>query len=547
MTLFTWSRLLSVYRNEAPDRRRKIVFLAWSLVVMIVAAIAYAILSLTILRNGTLAFITTVPLVLVVGSWYLLAKGRYEAASTVTIILFWLTITLLAIVPILRQDRPVSILTRNSLLVFFGVMMLGERKYQLFGVFTLNLIALLALHIPGLTAILSPGRVVDYPGLFNELTINALAFALAYTKLVMTDRAIAESASKAEENRLRFETLGAMLLANRSEMEIGGTLVELANRMLRTSDELGARLDALGSETERLSEELSSIGQVADAMTGHTDRMRRTVQAQSGAMAEQAAAVEEMARSAQRVSEVSRLKRTAVESLVEDSSNGIDAMSESTAAIEEANRTAEDILEIIDVVEGIAERTNILAMNAAIEAAHAGEFGKGFAVVADEIRTLAEQTSENTGRIAVTLNKSIERTRTAAGKSAEAGDGFERIHGGIRQIAGTLEEIIVTMDEVSSSVGEMLSTVTHLTELSSDVESSTGSMEQAILKTAQVYENTLQRFESIRSNIHSALTGLHRDFDGIAEDFRTLVALGEKSCARFDAIYREVEALKEEH
>ncbi|XOV80823.1 MAG: methyl-accepting chemotaxis protein [Aestuariibacter sp.] len=141
--------------------------------------------------------------------------------------------------------------------------------------------------------------------------------------------------------------------------------------------------------------------------------------------------------------------------MVTDVNNLSRSISDSATAMKELENESSNITQILSVIRGIAEQTNLLALNAAIEAARAGEQGRGFAVVADEVRTLAKRSHDATEEIDTMLNNLVEKTRYVSGKmttsldqseqattqSANANQSFEDISDAVKQIRDRLDEI----------------------------------------------------------------------------------------------------------
>jgi len=140
------------------------------------------------------------------------------------------------------------------------------------------------------------------------------------------------------------------------------------------------------------------------------------------------------------------------------------------ADIQEISRESEGLLEINSVMENIASQTNLLSMNAAIEAAHAGEAGKGFAVVAAEIRKLAESSSEQSKTISTVLKKikgSIEKISKSTNDVLHE---FEGIDSSIRTVADQETNIRNAMEEQGQGSKQILTAISQVNEITQDVK-----------------------------------------------------------------------------
>lgn len=134
-----------------------------------------------------------------------------------------------------------------------------------------------------------------------------------------------------------------------------------------------------------------------------------------------------------------------------------DSLSESSQAMTQLEKESENITKILDVIRGIAEQTNLLALNAAIEAARAGEQGRGFAVVADEVRTLAKRSHESTEEIDKVLNSLIEQTRLMSDKMASS---VTRSQAAIEKA----EKAHNSFDDISSAVSKVKQLISQISD-----------------------------------------------------------------------------------
>jgi methyl-accepting chemotaxis protein len=145
-------------------------------------------------------------------------------------------------------------------------------------------------------------------------------------------------------------------------------------------------------------------------------------------------------------------------------------MRETIQSIQGISQSVDGIASAIKIISAIAANTNLLSMNAAIEAAHAGEAGRGFAVVANEIRRLSESTRENSRNISQTLKSIIDGITESSKQSGNTGTRINDMSREISSFADTMNDLINTFNELSSESGEITTSLNSLRDISATVK-----------------------------------------------------------------------------
>ena len=201
---------------------------------------------------------------------------------------------------------------------------------------------------------------------------------------------------------------------------------------------------------QQLKEHISRALEMIEEINTLVEKVDASINTQSDSVNESSVVTNQMVSSLRSTSELSRQKRETVTGLIENAAKGQEAMKETIQAVQDIAESVDGIGTAIKTISAIAANTNLLSMNAAIEAAHAGEAGRGFAVVADEIRRLSETTRENSRSISQTLSNIISGINTTSKRSGDAGNIINNMSDGINGFAGTMTELIDMLNELSS-------------------------------------------------------------------------------------------------
>ncbi|MDR0760067.1 MAG: methyl-accepting chemotaxis protein [Treponema sp.] len=183
---------------------------------------------------------------------------------------------------------------------------------------------------------------------------------------------------------------------------------------------------------------------------------------QATAIEESSTDIEKMMATINTTAFMAQKKQPAIQSLVDNVEQGRASMRETIEAVGSISKGVEGVGAAIKVISGIAANTNLLSMNAAIEAAHAGDAGRGFAVVASEIRRLSETTRQNSRNIADTLTGIINGIQTTTARSTATDSLINAMSEEINNFADTMTELINSLGELSIGSREITDTLTHL-------------------------------------------------------------------------------------
>lgn len=327
-----------------------------------------------------------------------------------------------------------------------------------------------------------------------------------------------------------------IILASLSLAKPIATLAKAMESLVSTDSGVNARLTASGPKEiravtinfnafmEKLGGSVSSIIQVAGGLTQASNKLASTgatlsqqVEKQSEEMDQVAAAAnelthtfEEVAQHAQQASEESiRVKEQANrghQALVHNQkliSILSDRISEAATELQQLHQSSEQIGEVLDSITSIAAQTNLLALNAAIEAARAGEHGRGFAVVADEVRTLAEQTRQST-----------ERTQDV-----------------IQNLRELIIQAINTMDAGAKQATETVEYSKEAEQALTDIQQAVSQLEQMNLQIASTTVQQQATMEEVNNNINhlaEAVSILQNETAEITQQSRSVAEAGQQ-------------------
>jgi methyl-accepting chemotaxis protein len=331
-----------------------------------------------------------------------------------------------------------------------------------------------------------------------------------FSALILRVAALAEGATLVRE-----EVLSASSETAASMDQIGASIGSIRARVDEMALRLGSASEAsaaIGRGVGALDERLSALGEAL----GRSSRL-------AGGMREAAGRADGIARG--QSEGASRLEALTAEEL--------ERLGETAAAMEATARDVESVIEVVGIINAVAEQTNILAMNAAIEAAHAGEAGRGFAVVAEEIRKLAESTNDNAGLIGRTIGGMAERIREVAGASARADSDFRGIESLTREARASMSTLLGAVGELSEAAAGV----------AADLERAAGESREIKSRSGEILGNSASAAESAE-----AVSGLGSEIKGgIAEIESGSRDTGAAMQHLRDLSWRMAESIKEVH
>ena len=270
------------------------------------------------------------------------------------------------------------------------------------------------------------------------------------------------------------EIIGSIHLETRNLAGVRGRISRSAKASgdaVQVIETVGGKINILSSELkEAFKTFTSSVKAIEIKVSGLDDQVLEQV----GIVEESTAAVQQMISSVGNAAKVSRNNAQASHKLLDAAGDGRERLLDLVKAVESTSMRVSSVIKMTDIITDIAETTNLLAMNAAIEAAHAGDSGRGFAVVADEIRKLAETTSNQSGSIADTLAAVVEDVRRAVEYSGETQSGYESIYGTIEDVGNAFEEIVTNMSELQVGGRQILDSMESLRSSSASVRDGSG-------------------------------------------------------------------------
>jgi methyl-accepting chemotaxis protein/NAD-dependent dihydropyrimidine dehydrogenase PreA subunit len=236
----------------------------------------------------------------------------------------------------------------------------------------------------------------------------------------------------------------------------------------------------------RLHGEISKSRELIREVELLMERVRLKCSSQNSFILQSSAVIEEMMASIDSATTHTNTRQSSITELVSLAESGKEDMNATVESIGKAVNSIRSIDGMVGIINEVADNTNMLSMNAAIEAAHAGEAGKGFAVVAGEIRRLAETSQRNSGLIARTLKDIVQHIMNTSEVSSATGGRINQIIDYVRDVAQSLAELVHTMNEMSVGSGQIIEALGELKEMAAEVDEAQTSMDTALDGLQQV-------------------------------------------------------------
>ena len=276
----------------------------------------------------------------------------------------------------------------------------------------------------------------------------------------------------------------------------------------------------------------SAIGVITE-MNLHVDTLVKSSSVQNEAIENSNKAVKEVVKTLEYINQRAeeRVKNAGeMHAYVADGDEKISATNEILGKIAQQ---LDEVYEVVTIINNVAEQTNLLSMNAAIESAHAGEAGKGFGVVAEEIRSLAEETSENADKISKVVNAIVGAVENANASSQAAFDAFEKVSNHADQIIGALQEI-------SGGIGKIDNQMQQIKDRSDETSTAADEMNHYCGDLAEMQKHVSQQVDNMNDVVINAIRSLHQ----IKEETADIVHKMNQVSSASDDSFKNLEELE---
>ncbi|MBQ3025513.1 MAG: hypothetical protein IJD23_09420 [Spirochaetaceae bacterium] len=385
------------------------------------------------------------------------------------------------------------------------------KKFRFLGI-SLGLLFIVASFISLFFKLWIPSCILSFLG--------ALIISISYIKFVKSLNKITES-----ENQIALGNLTADVLENNEvtatrevlqgtvnnfekiislQKHISKEFIEISENLSSTIEnksslpnETNTILSSILKNLKEINNLISKTNMLSVGISGDIEMLDSQIATQVTMIDNSSEALHEMSSTINQLDKLSAETNRSAELLLSLSNAGKDAVESSSSQIEEIENQANKIEEMVHVIGKISEQTSILAMNAEIEAAHAGDVGKGFAVVADEVRKLAEDSAISSREIGVFVNGIIELIQNASEASAKTTDAFSQIDENINGVCNGVDEITKALTITNQRSHGLLQNIQLVRDISEIISTSS----QDVFQNASQISECMNEIRNISNEI----------------------------------------------
>ena len=336
---------------------------------------------------------------------------------------------------------------------------------------------------------------------------------------------------------------GLVALVQAQSAKLGDVSINLSSNMTETAsaiNEISANIKSINGQTVNQAASVTETSSTMEQISHGITRLNSLINEQASNISESSEAINELIQNMELATSTLIRNSENINHLTETSESGKTALDKITHAIQEVADESRSLMEISGVIQNIASETNLLAMNAAIEAAHAGETGKGFAVVADEVRKLAESSSAQTKTIEAALRKITSSIKVVTDFSKDVVEKFVLIEKEVNTVSQQEHSIRMTMEEQSTNSKNVLSSINTLRDITQKVQKSSVEMLEGSNQITQEAKN----MTTITQEINGGMNEMAAGADQITEAVSTVNNLTADTKNSIDALTTEVNKFK---
>ena len=280
-------------------------------------------------------------------------------------------------------------------------------------------------------------------------------------------------------------------LRGRIQAEGRGDLASLKDNINSSLEALGNSMVVINSNTRQVAAAANETSQAISQISDGAQNQMHAIGQLANAVRETAVSVTDVSKNTETASARSQESMAIVRA-------GKDKMSTMVEVVNGIASNSEKINKITEVIESIANKTNLLSLNAAIEAARAGEHGKGFSVVAEEVGKLASSSAESTQEIAQLVQQAVAEAKRAVATVQEVSRDMERIESGANEANGMMQRISAALEQQSFAVQEINANVANLNKIAESNAAASEEITATVIELSKIADGTRHEVDKFK-------------------------------------------------